>query len=314
MQSKGKNPKDMTPHTSLLNENDRTVAFVIAYTPLRIGAEILAQLAPERQSEIVRKIALFQPEDMPIWSEGRTCRVGEEYCPCSLPDYSPWHPIDGIDLASKLLERLDRAMWQMILEGISQGGQELAGCIRQRMWLFDDIIQLHDLDVTATLRNVENSQWAIALQGASEELSEKIYKNISKRAAKMLQEEIEYKSPCEQAHIESVRREIVYVMRRLEDAGELCKPKSDISRPAGSDETGEKILLAIAEKIGTKHFEWYFENDATCRSDDYIVAFSVRSSLAADRIRREFSHDIDEVLLAVLGTKKLYHFQEVGYY
>ena len=268
-----KNPEDMTPHTSLLNENDRTVALVIAYTPIRNGAEILARLTPERQLEIVRRIAMFQPEDMPTWSESRycrerTCQVSEEYCPCSLPDYRLRLPIGGIDLASKLLERLDRAMWQTILDGISQGGQELAGCIRQRMWLFDDIARLHDLDVTATLRNVEHSQWAIALQGTSDELREKICKNISKRAAKMLQEEIEYQSPCEQSRIESVRREIVYIMRLLEDAGELCKPKSDISRPTGSNETGKKILLAIAEKIGKERFEENAGNDTICRSDD----------------------------------------------
>ena len=57
-------------HASLLNENDRTVAFVIAYTPIRTGAEILAWLTPERQSEIVRRLVEFQPEDVPTWAEG----------------------------------------------------------------------------------------------------------------------------------------------------------------------------------------------------------------------------------------------------
>ena len=114
-------------------------------------------------------------------------------------------------------------MWQTILDDISQRGPELAGCIRQRMWLFEDIARLADQDIACLLKNVETSQWAIAFQGASEELREKIYKNVSKRAAKMLQEEIEYHSSCKQADIENVRCEIVYIMQRLEDSGEIRK-------------------------------------------------------------------------------------------
>jgi len=294
-----KKPEDRTSHTSLLNENDRTVAFVIAYTPIRTGAEILARLTPERQSEIVRRLVEFQPEDVPTWAEGEWLERIK----------------NGIDCAVKLLGRLDRAVWQTILDDISQGGgHELAGCIRQRMWLFDDIAQLHDLDVTSILKNVETSQLVIALQGASEELRAKINKNISKRAAKMLQEEIEYHSSCKQSDIENVRCEIVYIMQRLEDSGEIRKPKSDISRPAGSDETGEKILLAIAEKIDKESFEMYFGDDTTCRSDEYIVVFTARYSFWADQIRREFSHDIDEAILAVLGIKKPYDFLGSSYY
>jgi len=103
------------------------------------------------------------------------------------------------------------------------------------------------------------------------------------------------------------------VLTGMRDARKI-KKSIQISRPAGSDETGEKILLAIIEKIGKEHFGWNFRNDATCRSDDYIVVFSVDHSFSADRIRREFSHDIDEAILAVLGIKKPYDFLVVDYY
>ena len=283
----------MPSHTLLLNENDRTVALVIAYTPLHYGAEILAALTPERQSEIVRRFTGFQPEDMPTWSEVRRSERIK----------------NGIDFADRLLERLEPAVRQRILDDISQNSPELARCFRQRMWLFEDIARLNDLDIVSILKNVETSQWAIALQGISEELREKIYKNISKRAAKMLQEEIEYHSPKEQSEIEQVQREIVYVMRCLEDAGEVCRPKPDTFRPADSDETGKKILLAITEKIGQERFEFAFGNNATCRSDEDIVVFTVKYSVAEDHRR-----DIDEAILAVLGTKKPYDFMVVGYY
>jgi hypothetical protein len=214
----------------------------------------------------------------------------------------------------RLLESLDRTVCQAILDDISRNSPELASIIRQRMLLFEDIARMHDYDIGAILKNVETSQWAVALQGTSEELMQKINKNISKRAAQMLQEEIEYQSPCEQSRIENVRREIVYVMRRLENAGEITFRKSDALRPASSDETGKKILLAIAEKIGKEHFESEFGSDTICRSDEYIVVFTSRNYFSEYRIRREFSHDIDEAIQDILGAKKLYVFLESGYY
>jgi flagellar motor switch protein FliG len=216
----------MTSHTALLNETDRTVALVIAYTPLRNGVEILAQFTPERQSEIVCQLAKLQAEEMPVWSRSfRYCCVGEVYCPCPAPNYKSWHTKeDGTYIAVRLLERLDGAMWQAISDSITRKNPELADNIRERMVVFEDITRLYDPDVSCMLKNIEVAQWAIALQSTSEELREKIYKNMSKRAAIMLQEEIEYHSPQEQSHIEFVQREIVHIMRLLSDAGELILP------------------------------------------------------------------------------------------
>jgi flagellar motor switch protein FliG len=213
----------MTSHATLLNENDRTVALVIAYTPLHNGAEILTLLTPERQSEIVRRLAAFQSDEMPVWEEGVTCREVKTCCLCPRPGYTPCNPMVGIDLASRLLERLDETVWQTILDDISQGNPELADCIRQRMWLFEDIARMDDQDVATILKNVESSQWATALIGASKELCEKIFKNISKRAAKVLQEDMEDLGPQRVSDVEAAQREIVYIMNRLQDAGEVAR-------------------------------------------------------------------------------------------
>ena len=226
----------MTSHTSLLNESDRTVVFVIAYTPLHNGAEILALLTPERQSEIVRRLAAFQPNDMPVWEEGITCREVKTCCLCPRPGYTPRNPMVGIDLASRLLERLDATIWQAILDDISQDNPELAGCIRQRMWLFEDIARMHDQDVAAILNHVESSQWAIALKGASEELREKIYKNISKRAAKVLLEDMKYLGPRRSSEVEDAQREIVYIMNRLQDAGEVSRQRKIDEKKSNSED------------------------------------------------------------------------------
>jgi flagellar motor switch protein FliG len=198
--------KIMTSHAALLNENDRTVAFVIAYTPFHNGWEIFAGLTPERQAEIVRQLAEFQPEDMPPWSE---------YCE------------SGFDLASRLLESLDGTVCKMILDNISRNDSELADNIRKGIILFEDIARMSDPDVTSILQNVETSQLILALKGTSDELKEKIYKNMSKQAAKIFQEDFKYFGPQRASEVESAQRDIVDIMHRLADSGVITRPNPE---------------------------------------------------------------------------------------
>jgi flagellar motor switch protein FliG len=104
---------------------------------------------------------------------------------------------------------------------LAQDDPDLVEDIRRLMFVFEDINKLSDVDIAAVLKNVDNSQWALALKGASEELKSKIFKNMSKRAGKMLQEEIEYLGPQRASDVERVQQEIVDVIRKLEDAGEV---------------------------------------------------------------------------------------------
>jgi flagellar motor switch protein FliG len=93
------------------------------------------------------------------------------------------------------------------------------------MFEFEDISKLADPDIGAILKNVETQQWAIALQGASDTLKEKIFKNVSKRSAKMLQEEIEYVN-TQPSDIAQAQEKIVDVLWKLEDAGEVTLPRN----------------------------------------------------------------------------------------
>jgi len=92
---------------------------------------------------------------------------------------------------------------------------------RRLTFPFEDISKLHDVDIASILKNVEASQWALALLGASEELKNKLFKNMSRRAAKMLQEEIEYVAPQRASDVRRAQREIVRIVLLLEDAGEV---------------------------------------------------------------------------------------------
>jgi flagellar motor switch protein FliG len=95
------------------------------------------------------------------------------------------------------------------------------------MFVFEDVTKLSDKDVQSVLKNVESAQWAMALKGASEDLKQKILGNMSQRAATMLREEMEYLGPVRLSEVESVQQQIVDIIRRLEDAGELTTHADD---------------------------------------------------------------------------------------
>jgi flagellar motor switch protein FliG len=89
------------------------------------------------------------------------------------------------------------------------------------MFVFEDIGKFSAKDIQMVLKNVENSQWAMALKGASQQLRDKVFANMSSRAADMLKEEIQYLGAVKLSAVEAKQQEIVDVVRRLEDAGEI---------------------------------------------------------------------------------------------
>jgi len=111
------------------------------------------------------------------------------------------------------------------MEKLGYDSPELAEEIRRRMFVFEDLMKLDDRSVQLILREVETKDLALALKGASEEVKEKIFKNISKRAAQLLQDELEYMGPVRIKDVEEAQQKIINVVRRLEEAGEIIIAK-----------------------------------------------------------------------------------------
>jgi flagellar motor switch protein FliG len=101
------------------------------------------------------------------------------------------------------------------------------------MFVFEDMLKFSNKDIQTVLKNVETSQWAMALKGASEELRQKILGNMSSRAAQLLREEMEYLGQVRVSAVEATQQQIVDVIRRLEDSGELI---------LHADETDEQFI------------------------------------------------------------------------
>ena len=127
----------------------------------------------------------------------------------------------GIDVAVDILNRVDRATEKTIMDALEEDDPELAEEIKKRMFVFEDITLLSDRDIQLIIREVDSAEWALALKTASEEVSERIFKNMSKRAADMLKEEMDYLGPVRLRDVEDAQQKIVSIIRRLEEAGEI---------------------------------------------------------------------------------------------
>ena len=203
--------------TFVVDEHPQTIALILSHIPPSQASDILAGLPPERQISVIRRIATMgqtSPEMIHEVEDGLERRMS------SVMSQS-FENAGGVESVAEILNVIDRSTERMILEDMAQEDPDLVEDIRRLMFVFEDIAKFSDRDIQAVLKNVDNSQWATALKGASEELKEKTLSNMSKNAAELLREEMEYLGPVRLSEVEQVQQQIVDIIRRLEDAGEL---------------------------------------------------------------------------------------------
>ncbi len=203
--------------TFIIDEHPQTIALVLSHLPSSYGAEVLAGLPGDRQLSVVRRVATMGQTNPEIIRE---VEQGLESRMASVMSQS-FENAGGVSSVAEILNVTDRATERSLLENLAQEDPDLVEEIRRLMFVFEDICKFTDKDIQAVLKNVESSQWAMALKGASEELKEKILNNMSKRANEMLLEEMDYLGPVRLTNVEQTQQQIVDIVRRLEDADEI---------------------------------------------------------------------------------------------
>jgi flagellar motor switch protein FliG len=203
--------------TFIIDEHPQTIALILSHLPPSFGAEILSGLPPERQLAVVRRVATMGQTNPEIIQE---VERGLEHRMSSVMSQN-FENAGGVAAVAEVLNVTDRATERLLLENLAQEDPVLVEEIRRLMFVFDDIAKLSDKDIQTVLKNVESSQWAMALKGASEELKERILGNMSKRAGDLLREEMEYLGPVKLSSVEQTQQQIVDIVRRLEDADEI---------------------------------------------------------------------------------------------
>ncbi|MGA2616620.1 MAG: flagellar motor switch protein FliG [Thermoguttaceae bacterium] len=203
--------------TFIMDEHPQTIALILSHLPPPQAAEIISGLPAERQISVIRRIATMSQTSPEIIKE---VERGLEHRMASVMSQQ-FENAGGVANVAEMLNVIDRATERSLLENLAREDPDLVEEIRRLMFVFDDIGNLSNRDIQTLLKNVENSQWALALKGASAELKEKILNNMSKRAGEMLREEMDYLGPVRLSAVEQTQQQIVDIVRRLEDAGDI---------------------------------------------------------------------------------------------
>ena len=203
------------------NEHPQTIALILSYLQPKQSAEILANLPPEKQSEVTRRIATMDRTSPEVVKEIEAI-LESKFSSVISEDFTM---AGGIQSTVDILNSVDRGTEKFILEELDMRDPDLSEEIRKRMFVFEDIVSLDSRSVQRVVREIDNSLWAIALKSASEEVKEVIFSNMSKRLVEMIQEDIEFMGPVRIRDIEEAQQNIVNVIRRLEEEGEIITPR-----------------------------------------------------------------------------------------
>jgi len=203
--------------TFIMDEHPQTVAVILAHLPSQKGAEVLAGLPAKKQIEVVRRVANMEqtsPDIIKAVEQGLERRFAGVVS-------QKFEKAGGIDSVAEILNLTDRGTEKGVLENLEEEDPDLAEQIRRLMFVFEDIMLVNDKGIQAVLKEVDNQELAMALKGASEELKEKVFRNMSERAATLINEEMEFMGPVRISDVEASQQKVVDAVRRLEEAGEV---------------------------------------------------------------------------------------------
>jgi len=197
------------------NEHPQIIAIVLSYLDSDQAAEVLA-LFPERtRPDILMRIATLegiQPHALQELDE----IMEKQFAGGSNTKSSS---VGGIKVAANILNLMDSALETSIIGRIGETDKDLSQKIQDLMFVFDDLAELDDRSVQALLREVQQDKLGLALKGADQKVKDKVFKNMSERAAEMLKEDMEAKGPVKVSDVEAAQKEILATTRRLAEAG-----------------------------------------------------------------------------------------------
>lgn len=201
----------------LQNEHPQTIALVMAYLSPDQAGIVMSGLSIDMQADVAKRIALMDRTSPDVIREIEKV-LEKKLSSLSTQDFTI---AGGVPTVVEILNRVDRSTERAIIESLEVDNPELAEEIKQLMFVFEDIILLDDRSVQLVVREVDTKELALAMKATNEEVTAKIYKNMSKRAADMLKEEISYMGPVKIRDVEEAQTKIVNIIRTLEDRGEI---------------------------------------------------------------------------------------------
>ncbi len=201
----------------LRNEHPQTLALILGHLHPDQAANLLTNLPAGVRAEILLRLASLEavPADMlmevdKVLQSQLIAMGGKE-----------GKKVGGTQAVAEILNAVDRATEEEVLSEIEEDSAQLAEDIRNLMFVFDDCRSLDDKSMREVLKEISNEDLTMALRGASDDLKDKFFKNMSERAANMIREELEFMGPTRLADVETAQQSVVRIVRRLEGEGKV---------------------------------------------------------------------------------------------
>ncbi len=207
-------PKNLM--TFICGEHPQVIALILSHLHSEQAAMILSSLNPEMQSDIARRIAMTDRVSPEMIHEVESILERK----MSYLEQSE-QSSGGINSLVDILNRVDRGTEKNILEELEIESPSLADEVRKRLFIFEDIVRLPDASIQRVLREIDPSDLAKAMRASNDEVQERIFRNMSKRASDMLRDEVKYMGPVRLRDVEESQQKIVQIIKRLDEAGEI---------------------------------------------------------------------------------------------
>lgn len=209
--------------------DSRAIADLIRFEHPQIQSIVLSYIDPDQSAEVLRMF----PEKVRVDLMLRIASL-ESVQPAALQELNDimekqfsgntatkTTAIGGVKKAADIMNFLDTGTESSIIDGIRDVDEELSQQIQDLMFVFDNLLEVDDRGIQTLLREVSTETLVKALKGADDELREKVFKNMSKRAAELMRDDLESMGPVKVSEVEAAQKEILAIARRMADAGEI---------------------------------------------------------------------------------------------
>ena len=202
----------------LIYEHPQVQAIILSYLEPQQSAEVLSFIEePSSKIDILMRVA--QLDSVPPSALQELSAVVEQQV--AKQSSGRFAQLGGPQVVAEIMNNLESRSTEELMGGIKEKNEPMSEEIQDLMFVFDNLATVDDRAVQTILREVSADNLVLALKGADEELREKIYANMSKRAAELLQDDLEARGPVRLADVEAAQKEILTIARKLADAGEI---------------------------------------------------------------------------------------------
>ncbi len=199
------------------DEHPQTIALILVHLDSTVASDILGRLPEETITDVAYRIANLNNVLAGMVKE--VDKVFEEIL--KNKDHVSTEEAGGVGRLAEILNQIDGSTVEQIIDEIEENDPDLAEEIKQMMFVFEDVVLVDDKGLQKVLRNVESQELAVALKAASEEVKEKIFRNMSQRAAEILKEEMEVTGSVRMKDVTDAQQKITRIVQDMERKGEL---------------------------------------------------------------------------------------------